>query len=282
MKYPVFMGQAYAYNNINIGDSYNLSNNLIKAGNPYGLDSTKTNSHQMKNSEWGALAYLSHSSYGYKGGDKLYINNVNLNNKVSTVYAVTGYAGQGTDTAENSFSSVPTLGDSISSGTYTSYAWYTSNGKKGSSTQNITGVYDVSGCLTEYISGFIANSNSCLTNYGGTLYSSGTTNTKLKTIYPYTDSGSSNEAKSASNWTAYYNSKTETKGFGDSILEISNSGGGKNSWNGDNTFYPSNTQVFFGRTQEFDDSDLAGIFQVGNPNGSPWRVCGFRPVLIVE
>ena len=62
----------------------NMHNNalkLTKSGNSYGL-STDMNSHLMKNSEWGVVAYLSQSKYGklgnpdYSGKNKqVYANN---------------------------------------------------------------------------------------------------------------------------------------------------------------------------------------------------------------
>ena len=49
---------------ISIGNVYNLSKNY---------DSNKS-SHMMKNSEWGAVAYLTHSQYG-RNGFEIHINN---------------------------------------------------------------------------------------------------------------------------------------------------------------------------------------------------------------
>lgn len=49
------------------------SKEFIKFGNEYGLDSNNTNSHVIKNSEWGSVAYLTNSEYGLN--DNLRINN---------------------------------------------------------------------------------------------------------------------------------------------------------------------------------------------------------------
>ena len=56
ISYPVFKPLTYAYNVISTGDIYTISQEISKASSFYGLDSTKTDSHQMKNSEWGAVA----------------------------------------------------------------------------------------------------------------------------------------------------------------------------------------------------------------------------------
>ena len=288
INYPVFLGQTYAYNYINIGDSYNLALNLTQSGNIYNLNSDDISSHQMKNSEWGAVAYLSHSSYGYNGGNKLYINNVNLNNKVSTIYGVTGYAGEGTDTAANVFTSSPnSLGNVVSGGTYTSYAWYTENGQKGSTTQNITGIYDMSGCLWERVSGYITN-NSGITNrknYGTTfaelsenILGYQNLSSKLATVYSFNSSNDSN----TNNWAVYKNLNSNDYGFGDAILEVSKAGYGSNSWNKDTSGYSYTNNPFFERGGNYGDKSSTGIFGFHNSTGSPYQSTTFRAVLITQ
>ena len=88
IKYPTFQPKTYSMNYINMNDAYNISKALTEGGNIYGLSSS-TYSHLMKNSEWGAVAYLSHSKYGTNGVEP-YVNNRNSNNSTQSVYAVTG------------------------------------------------------------------------------------------------------------------------------------------------------------------------------------------------
>ena len=52
LSYPVFIPLTYSYNLIAIGDSYVLSKVIDTANNFYGLNSSTTDSHMMKNSEW--------------------------------------------------------------------------------------------------------------------------------------------------------------------------------------------------------------------------------------
>ncbi len=52
LSYPVFRPLTYSYNIICIGDSYVLSKAIDTANNFYGLSSSITDSHMMKNSEW--------------------------------------------------------------------------------------------------------------------------------------------------------------------------------------------------------------------------------------
>ena len=126
----------------------------------YGLTS-KTDSHMLKNSEWGAVAYLSHSKYG--ANREVYINNS------SGLY--TGRSGG------NVSGSTPINGaytDQTSTAQYNSYGFYTWDGyllnyntntrsstrnlnKVASTTGNIYGVYDMSGGAYEYVMGNFAN-----------------------------------------------------------------------------------------------------------------------------
>ena len=140
IKYPVFLPNAYSYNYINMGDSYAICRALGESGNPYGLTSG-SEAHLMKNSEWGAVAYLTQSKYG-RNGVEITINNKNLNNNPSTIYAVTGY----------------------SNGTNNTYE--TSNGQLASTTGNLYGVYDMSGGVWERTAGYLNNDNGNLKTYG--------------------------------------------------------------------------------------------------------------------
>ena len=96
---------------INIANSYT---------NSYNYDRTKE-SHLMKNSEWGAVAFLTHSKYGRKGQE------VTINSNSSY------YTGGGTGEA------------------------YKTTNTNQSSTGNITGIYDLNGGAIEYVAAFNGN-----------------------------------------------------------------------------------------------------------------------------
>lgn len=55
-------------NYIRAGDAYSIARVLTENGNIYGL-TTSTDSHMLKNSEWGAVAYLTKSQYGIESID---------------------------------------------------------------------------------------------------------------------------------------------------------------------------------------------------------------------
>ena len=69
IKYPTFQGVTYAMNYINHNDSFNIAKVLNESGNIYGLSTSDSDSHLMKNSEWGACSYLSLSKYGLYDAD---------------------------------------------------------------------------------------------------------------------------------------------------------------------------------------------------------------------
>ena len=116
----------------------------------YGSTS-KIDAHRMKNSEWGAVAYLSHSNYGIN--EEIYINN-------SSSYYTGRSGGTYTWDASESVNGTYTWDGKTTSG---SYASDRTLGTKASTTGNITGVYDMSGGAWEYVMG----------NYNNTIGSSG-------------------------------------------------------------------------------------------------------------
>lgn len=176
--YPVFQGKKISYNYITSAQCYLLSRALTESGNPYGF-SNLADSHMIKNSEWGATAFLSYSKYGKTGGKYDTEKEVILNNvtfgvwngssiKTSVIgenaYAITGYAGDAVDSAENILTST-ILGDTVTGSAGTSYAWYTEKGKEASTTGNLYGVYDMSGGATEYTSSYVNTTNATSLDY---------------------------------------------------------------------------------------------------------------------
>lgn len=129
----------------------------------YGMTSN-VDAHMMKNSEWGAVAYLSHSRYG--ANREIYINNS------SGYYTGRSGGNVGGSTAINTVYTSQT-----STSQYNTYGFYTWDGylleyntntkssthdisKVSSTTGNITGVYDMSGGAWEYVMGYYSPAGS--------------------------------------------------------------------------------------------------------------------------
>jgi hypothetical protein len=104
-------------------------------------------SHMMKNTEWGAVSYLSHSKYGST-------NNVRINNNSdyktgysAVVEPTCGYTGKNEEC--NQYGNTEDITKS----------WNTSVGYLGSTTGNISGIYDMSGGSWEYVMGVMVDQN---------------------------------------------------------------------------------------------------------------------------
>ena len=118
-KYPKFMPNFNIYYT-KIGDSFTLCKNLAtNNSNPYNFNSSTIDTHLIKNSEWGAVAYLTQSKYGRNGVDV----------QPNKAGVITGYGSSKSD------------------------AYNTQNGQKASTTGNIYGIYDMSGGAFEYTAG---------------------------------------------------------------------------------------------------------------------------------
>ncbi len=279
IKYPTFQGTTYAMNYINHNDSYNISKVLNESGNIYGL-SSDSDSHLMKNSEWGAVAYLSQSKYGLNGTN-IYINNVNLNNSTTSVYAVTGCSA----TSENASANKTTIaninattGNTVNNNTYT---WNQKNGQKASSSGTIYGIYDLSGGTWERTAAYVANGNGNLKTYGASIAYEGNTlktvSTKYTTVYPSNDSGESNiDTASQKNYAL------NKKIYGDGIRETSTAGTGSTSWYGDYSYFPALHVPFSFRGGFLWFTSNAGLFYFYRSNGSSSYYNGFRPVVFAQ
>ena len=168
IKYPTFKANRPSFNLISIGDAYNLCRNLTASKNPYGFMSN-VDSHMIKNSEWGAVVYLSWSKYGNDCG-KINFNKVKVEDSADKVTAVTGY---GIEKVAGYDELVNENGEGN---------WKSTEGKKATTTGNITGIYDLLGGLQDRTVGYIIGGNN-YSLYAGSLKDDGEISTKYKTVY---------------------------------------------------------------------------------------------------
>ena len=156
--------------NINSWRSQNIGN-IFKTAFNYknilGKHNESLDPHMIKNTEWGAVAYLSHSAYGLG-------SEININNNSA---CVTGYsAAPGTDQRGG----YP--GEYGTKGTITQ-PYNTSVGYLASTTGNITGIYDMSGGTHEIVAGY-ADGYGVKTSYN---IESGLSENDLNTYSKYFD-----------------------------------------------------------------------------------------------
>ena len=271
IKYPTFQGGKYSMNYINHNDAFNISKAIAgDSNNVYGLKNS-TDSHLIKNSEWGAVAYLGQSQYGLYNKN-IRINNVNMGDNSHFVYAMTGYAAKEEDAANT------TNTDAI--------AWNQTGGELASTTGTIYGIYDMSGGTWERSASLVNNGNSRLNEFGSSLMYSlkDGKSSEYVTVYE-TDTSVDNTGVS---WTDENllktneaNYKKNTK-YGDAIKETSTAGTGNTSWNGDYSYFAGLYGPFFTRGGSSWARSGAGLFYFHRNAGGSDYGNGFRSVLVAQ
>ena len=280
IKYPTFQGLTYSMNYINHNDAYRISKVLTESGNIYGLNSSSTDSHLMKNSEWGAVSYLSQSKYGLDGTN-IVINSVYLNNTTKSVYAVTGCASSTADASAVS-TTIGALNNRTQSGVY---VWKQKNGIGASSTGTIYGIYDMSGGTWEKTASIVNNGDSSLTTYGSQIMKelNNGGSTKYITVYPH---DSSKDNTSISNTSANLSIASQTnyarnkKIYGDGIRETSTAGTEQNAWYSDYSYFAGLQVPFFVRGGSYGGISGVGLFSFLRNAGASGYDAGFRSVLV--
>ena len=259
----------YSVNYISINNCFKNSINYSAEQN------TGVNSHLIKNSEWGAATYLTHSKYGRNG------NEVSVNNfcSDSTSYArMTGFSTGGKqDGITNELGGKENL-------------YNGKNGLDSSTTGNLYGIYDMNGGNWEYTSTMI-------TQYGissgdmlykelqysltGNIISKVPENSdsnKLITVYPITLQESKNIKilEQYKNWNIMY---------GDAIYETSaNVPDIYGAWNGDSADsvdQDGQLRTFLARGGGWANRS-SGIFAFIASDGFAHNDIGYRLVLITE
>ena len=274
IKYPTFQGLTYSMNYINPSDAFSISKALTDDGNIYGLKSSSTDSHLIKNSEWGAVSYLSQSKYGLNG-ENIVINNVTLNNTTPSVYAVTGCAASTAD-ADAVGITIDKLNKRSQDGVY---VWTQKNGIKASSTGTIYGIYDMSGGTWERSAAIVNNGDDNLNTYGKVIMNAlnNGKSTAYVTVYPKGEtSGQSLDDSSKANYAA------NTKIYGDAIRETSTAGVGQTSWYSDYSYFAGVNKPFFIRGGVYWYTSDAGLFCFTRTSGDNDYVRGFRSVLAAQ
>ena len=132
-----------------ISNMYYATRSMEQSNNVFGI--TNSDSHMMKNSEWGAVAYLSHSKYGIN-------TEIRKNNYGGSSKPYLTSTGCGADAANaNTTTQVTTCAIPYGTVSGETYAY------PQSTTGNISGVFDMSGGAYEYVMG----------NFNGTIKNSG-------------------------------------------------------------------------------------------------------------
>ncbi len=248
---------AYSWRNITVGNAFKVSYDYLRSDE----------SHLMKNTEWGAVAYLQHSKYG----SSMSVRN-NNNNSYQTGYASVTEPTLGYNTGGTS---IPGNLNGITEEVTKPYN--TEIGYTASTTGNISGIYDMSGGAWEYVAGY----NTEAEPVGG--------NSTITDIY--TDFFENNQ------WTKYYNrysnpvvddSKYQTGLLGDATREMGPFGsatdpdGGtryRTSWYGDHAYFVTSIGPWFTRGGHWNVGVSSGVFAFNRSSGGVLTHTSFRLVL---
>ena len=233
---------SYSWRNISVKNAFEASYNYNR----------NLNSHMMKNTEWGAVAYLSHSKYGTN-------REININNNSSNR---TGYSAL---SSTNQQTYPGTSGD----GNNYNKVYNTETGYLASTTGNISGAYDMSGGTHEYVAGYMS----------GQLGSSGFSATTLANY----DSKYYDVYSSSSTMTSYQyrilGDATGEMGPFKTYLDGDNNSRYHNSWYGDSSYFVDSTYPWFYRGGLYDHGVLAGQFYFNRSTGGAYTDVGFRIVI---
>ena len=198
-------------------------------------------SHMIKNSEWGAAAYLAHSPYGRNGHE------VDVN--------VSGKTGAG----------------SLIPNSEATYEYNTTNGAKASTTGNVYGIYDMSGGTWEHVSGYNKLGNPSRFSTGSSMIAKDASGNYISTKYAATYENSTSDNKSTAQ--VYLTGKV-----GDATKELRRSTDSLN-WLNDNSAFVVYGAAFFGRGGGGGEGIYAGIFYSDSTRGQSLGAVTFRMAL---
>ncbi len=225
--------------------------NMFKTAYNYNRE---LDSHMMKNTEWGAVAYLSHSKYGIN--TEVRINN---NSDYLTGYSATDETDQSDYPADYGTTSDLTL------------PYNNSTGYKASTTGDITGIYDMSGCAWEYVAGYMPSSSDA----------SGFTSDELSIYSKYLDLYSSNSINIS--WTNRF--LGDATGEMGPFYDYENKDNKKryhNSWYDDHSSFLYSDMPWFARSGHYSVGAIAGQFYYHSSTGAADGGASFRIILAIE
>ena len=267
-----------SWDNHTISTAFEYSRKMELQNNIYGFTSTATlynatgeltgdtnnfDTHNIKNMEWGAVAYLTQSKYG-RCTDGV-CNEIYLNNS-SDYY--TGRSGGSTSASVSTYGTY-SYDDYLISSSNSKTVKSSGSGTGASTTGNIYGVYDMSGGLYEQVMGNIVTA-------GGGFYAgeSGTWSTSLYPSLKYYDRYSIG--------LTYIDAAAYKRGkLGDATKEVLKIAGISGGWYSDHSIFSAYNYPWFGRGGSSAGSG-AGVFTFSGMTGGASLDDGSRVALIVE
>ena len=248
----------YSWRNITVG-------NMFKNSYDYKRD---LDSHMMKNTEWGSVAYLQHSIYGSQASVRINNNSAFITGYAGTNEPMLGYNGTSIDGNRHESTSLS------QDGTYT-VNYLNQKSVVASTTDNYSGIYDMSGGAWEYSIGYTIKSTSSGDLSGITsLYSDFfSDNSYLQYWDRYTSTIYTN-----------YNNRI----FGDATGEMGPFGSeedadgstrNKSSWYKNYTRFTNSSNPWFAHGGNWDGGTGSGIIAFSDTSGGAYANSSYRIVL---
>ena len=245
-----------SWRGINVNGMFDVCQNLTKTVTIDGeqiknslADTTNLDSHMMKNTEWGAVAYLSRSVYGMN--DEVWNNPYyNDSTNYSPITGLCGNESNGKDNATTNMSNTVKYNEI--------------GGGNASTTGNVYGVYDMAGGAWEYVAG---------------IYTGGTSNNNRSKLWEDSNAKYVDKyTETTGSQSTYYGN---TNKYGDAVYETSSSGGGgTGSWDSSYSNFPYSSHPVFGRGGRAYNGSGTGVFAFSDHTGGAGTGSSFRPVVL--
>ena len=248
---PTVLPNVQSLKNQNISAQFNTSLLLKNYLSTIGT----TDSHMMKNSEWGAVVYLSQSIYGKYGNNSYTGVNKEIYKNDSSSY----YTGRSSGTYSQSGSS--DNGTCLYNNITDRGNGTGSCGGGASTTGNITGIYDMSGGSHEYVMGYLTTAS---TTWGATSSSNNAGFTSAPASKYYDAYTSTTSTTACSGGICYGQALSETSG-----------------WYNDYATFVNASSPWLLRGGGSNGSTSTGVFSSSNINGNASGVYSFRSVLLI-
>ncbi len=240
-------------------------------------------SHMMKNTEWGAVAYLQHSTYGSQASVRINNNSSYITGCAANNEPTCGYTGT------NEECNIWCNDGSCN----TAYP----NSVLASTTNNITGIYDMTGGAWEYVMGIMLDQSGKPMSGKNSLYNSGfngtfgcpTCDEDISGLTSLTESYDYPNSKYYDTYAyATVDEQYQRRILGDATGEMGPFNNKQyltqtrqvGSWYADAAWFVSSSYPWFVRGYVYFNGSDAGVFAFGDYDGSVVSYISFRVVLM--
>ena len=300
-------------------DPTNNGGNTISGITQNSHNLAEATSHMLKNSEWGAITYLASSKYGAG------TNNVSINSAKPSktddadmtipsslyAYGITGCGPENTNRSTDIYSSVTTsTGETVDLPELSSshiedplacgdvdHSYIGNIGQLASTTNNVYGIYDMSGGASEYVMGNLTGYDDQSETTGWDSYTRYPIKPPYVDLYkesPYGNFTSGLSGSAANNPVAWSNTSSESNWNNDvctwgtcgghalhETKQYQSVSGSSQSWGRDYSRFVNSDYRWFLRGGYAYSGSYAGLFNLDNNlGGRGGNHCGFRSVLL--